>query len=270
MYFVSAEAVIGGILMEEKAKENVKVLEKALIILDIIRDSNRPLGVNEISKQGSVNLTTAFRILKTLKNRGWVYQNENGKYIVGHKISFVTEKTNFYLALMEISYYTMARLSAMVMQAMNLVVKENEKCFILQQTRTGKIVDYVPPKGSMLPIYASASGKILMSELPAPILEEILNRTELKPLTKYTITRRPDLLVELDKVRQLGYAVDAHESQEEGFCVAVPVRSKDGEIFAALSFSGFIGKMSESEIDHYYQILRKASAEITKNLYQYQ
>lgn len=253
-----------------ESKENViKVLEKALIILDIIKESDRPLGVNEISKLCSVNLTTSFRILKTLKMRGWVYQDENDKYIIGHKVSFVTEKSNFYLALKEIAYYTMVRLSATVSQAMNLIVRENEKCFILQQSRTEKFLDYVPPIGTIVPIYASAGGKILLSELPDLILEEILDITEFKPLTKYTITRRTVFLKELDKVRQLGYAIDAHESQEEGFCLAVPVRSKDGEIIAALSFSGFIGKISENEIDNYYQILKKGSAEITENLYQY-
>lgn len=256
--------------MESKANENIKVLEKALIILDIIKESGRPLGVNEISKQCSINLTTAFRVLKTLKSRGWVYQDENDKYIIGPKVSFVTEKDNFYLALKEIAYYTMARLTAMVSQAMNLMIRENEKCYILQQTRTEKIVDYVPPKGTTLPIYASAGGKVLMAELSDFIREQILNKTELKPLTKYTITRRVDLLEELEKIRQMGYAVDAQESQEGGFCIAVPVRSKDGEIIAALSFSGFIGNMSGNDINYYYKILEKASVEITKNFCQYQ
>ncbi|HEX2950069.1 MAG TPA: IclR family transcriptional regulator [Armatimonadota bacterium] len=256
--------------MEEKTKESVRALEKALTIMDVIKESNRPLGVNEISKQCSINVTTTFRILKTLKSRGWVHQDENDKYIIGHKVSFVTDKNNFYLSLKEIAYYTMTRLSAMVLQAMNLIIRDNEKCLILQQSRTDKIVDYVPPIGTVLPIYASAGGKILLSELPDFLREEILNITELKPLTKYTITRRGDLLEELVKVKQLGYAVDARESQEEGFCIAVPVRSKDGEIIAALSFSGFIGKMSENEINYYLQILIKASAEITENLFQYQ
>lgn len=253
--------------METKVYKSVKVLEKALTILDMIKGSDRPLGVNEISKQCAINLTTTFRILKTLKSKGWVYQDQNEKYIIGLKVSFVTEKTDFYLALKEIAYYTMARLTAMLSQAMNLIVRENDQCYILQQTRTEKIVDYVPPKGAMLPIYASAGGKILLAGLSDFIRDKILDKIELRPLTKHTITKRVDLLEELEKIRQSGYAVDAQESQEGGFCIAVPVRSKDKEIFAALSFSGFIGKMSDSDIDYYHQILEKASAEITQNLY---
>lgn len=257
-------------MLETKVKENVKVLEKALTILDLIKATDKPLGVNEISKQCSVNLTTAFRILKTLKSKGWVYQDENDKYIIGHKVSFVTEKNNFYLALKEISYYTMTRLSAIESQAMNLTIRENEKCYILQQSRTEKIIDYVPPKGAEVPVYASAGGKVLLSELPEFILEAILDKTEFKSYTKHTITRRTVLLEELDRVRKMGYAVDAQESQDGGFCIAVPMRSKEGEIIAGLSFSGFIGEVSEGEINYYCQILKKASAEITENLYKYQ
>ncbi len=255
--------------METKQKENVKALEKALIILEIIKDSGIPLGVNEISRQCSINLTTAFRMLQTLKSRGWVYQDNEDKYSIGLKVSFVTEKDNFYLALKEIAYYTMTRLTAMVGQAMNLIVRENEKCFILQQSRTEKIVDYVPPRGTVLPVHASAGGKILLSELPDLLLEEILDRTEFKPLTKSTITRRSVFMEELEKVRKTGYAMDFHESQEEGSCIAVPVRSRDGEIIAALSFSGFIGKMTDDEINERFKILKDASVEITENLYRY-
>lgn len=254
---------------KDKKNENIKVLEKAIIIFDWLKKSNRPLGVNEIAKHCSVNITTSFRILKTFKNMGWLYQDKNNKYIVGHKALFLANAYNSYLALKEISYYTMARLSAMASQAMNLMVRENEKCFILQQTRTDKIVDYVPPIGTIIPIYASAGGKILLAEAPEYVRDQILDKTELKPLTKHTITRRTALLEELEKIKRMGYAVDAHESQEGGFCVAVPVHNEEGKTIAALSFSGYIGKMSENEIKHYYQMLKQGSKEITGNLYKY-
>jgi len=247
----------------------VKALDKGLVVLDIVREADRPIGVNEIAKIGDINITTAFRLLQTLKNRGWVYQDANDKYIVGHKISLVTEKNSFLMALKEIAYYTMARLSTSESQAMNLVIRQNEKCLILQQSRTDKIIDYVPPIGSILPIYASATGKVLLSELSDLLCESILAKTELKPLTKNTITQKYALLDELKKIRNQGFAVDIHESQEEGTCVAAPVRSRDGYAIAALSFSGFIGIINEAEVYYYFQHLKKATDEITRNLFQF-
>lgn len=256
---------VGEQIMGEK--ENVKTLEKALIIMEKLGEVREPLGVNELSRLCSVNAATACRILKTLKSRGWVYQDKNERYIVGYRLSLASEKHNFHLMIKEVSYYVMSRLSAQASQAMNLVVRENEKCYILQQSRTDRIVDYVPPIGTILPIYASASGKVLLSELSDDKRREILNMNELRPLTANTITDIDVLLSELEKVRQSGFAVDAHETQENGFCVSVPLRSKEGDIIAALSFAGIIGNVTDDDIERYVQMLKAASSEITERIY---
>ena len=253
--------------MEEKSTEKVKTLEKAIKLLDVIRDANTPLGVNEIARLSNLNLTTIFRILQTLKGSGWVYQDANDKYIIGPKISYNTEKNSFYMALKEVAYYSMVRLSASTSQAMNLVVRENHRCFILQQSRTEKIVDYVPPIGTYLPIYASACGKVLLSELPDVLLDNILDLQDFRPLTPHTITSRAAFLQELSLCRTHGYALDRHEAQEQGFCIAVPVRDNVGQICAALSFSGMLDRVSERDIETYFALLTRGSGEITQSLF---
>ena len=236
------------------------------MVLDLIRSSASPIGVNDISRQCGLNVTTVFRILKTFQSSGWVYQDHEDKYRIGPKISFVNETNNFYAALSETAYYTMISLSAKTSQAMNLVIRIHNQCCILQQSRTAKIVDYVPPIGTYLPLYASATGKVLLSELPDALLNLILNSLEFKPLTAHTITDRNALVEELSACRENGYALDARESQEDGFCIAVPVRCS-GSIVAALSFSGIIGRIHEDKINEYRQLLVKASSEIEKNLF---
>ena len=251
--------------MEETT--GVKVLERALNILDLLRDEAGPLGVNEIAKRCGISPATTFRLLKTLLNRGWVYQNQEEKYLLGYKITAVTEKKSFLLMLKEVSYYIMAKLSEAEQEAMNLVVRDMDRCYILGQSRTEKIVDYVPPIGTVLPFHASACGKILLSELEENILSGLLDTIDFRRMTDKTITDRAAFLEELTKIRSQGYSLDTHESQNEGFCIAVPIRSEEGEIIAALSFSGFIGYKSEIEVDYYVHLLKEASAEITQKLF---
>ena len=251
----------------DQKKDTIKVLDKALIILDTLRNSDKPMGVNEISKKCKINVTTTFRILKTMKSHGWVYQDENDKYIIGYKIAIVTEKNNFYLALKEMAYFTMVGLTNVEAQVMNLCVREYNKILILEQSRTEKLVDYVPPRGSTLPIYASASGKVLLSEVSQPLLDEIIKTIEFKQLARNTITGKKSFLDELKEVRQKGYALDINESDEIGSCIAVPMRDKDGEIIASLTFSGFIGGIPKNDIEYYFEVLKKASKEIMEKLY---
>ena len=250
--------------MEEN--NNSKVLERGLVILEVLSDGN-PLGVNEIAKLCSLSPATTFRLLRTLCSRGWVWQDKDEKYMAGVRMSYIPAQRSFLTMLREIAYYRMAKLSESEHEAMNLVVREFDKCYILGQSRTGKIVDYVPPVGTVLPFHASACGKVLLSGLDDSERGHILDGVDFRKMTDSTITDRNEFLKALEEVRSQGYALDRHESQEEGFCIAVPIYDNERKIIAALSFSGFIGRKTVDEIDHYVKLLKTASSEITKELF---
>lgn len=245
---------------------NVKVLDRALTLLDKLSELGQ-CGVNELAKECDLSPATSFRMLRTLCAHGWVRQSPDEKYSVGIKLTYPTAQMAFLGNLREVSYYRMAKLSESEHEAMNLVVRDLDKCYILGQSRTKKIVDYVPPVGTVLPFHASACGKVLLSELSEELLSHILDGVAFDRLTQSTVTSREAFIAELGRVRERGYALDAHESQEEGFCIAVPVRSPDGEIIAALSFSGFIGQKTVGEIDRYVGLLKEASGDITDELF---
>ena len=253
--------------MPEKTGDSIKVLSRSIIIMDKLRTENRPIGVNELAKCCNLGISTVFRIIKTLVDSGWAYQMENDKYIIGPKFFFQTEKDNMYLALQDLAYPIMCRLSAQENQAMNLCVRINEKCMILQQSRSDRLMDFVNPKGSYLPIHASGSGKILFSELDHPLLDDLLDMIELKKFSSRTITTRQKLIQELENVHKKGNAVDFHESVENTSCVAVPIRNPKGDIIASLSFSGFIGLDDETHLTGYVPTLIKAAEEIKEKLF---
>ena len=260
----------GSQLTEEqtaKSGDTIKMVDRALAVLDVLRVERKRLGVNEIAKKCGISPSTAFRILKTLEVNGWVYQCGDDRYITGQKISFVMEKDNLYLALKEVALFTMERNTAELGQAMNLIVRDGTHCYILQQSRTKKFVDYIPPLYSDLPFYACAGGKILLSELPISLAEQIINSSEMTPLTQFTITDPEVFWQELRKVAKAGYAFDYKESAENGSCIGVPVRDCEGDIIAALSFSGFVGVEHTDELLPYLPALQEAANEISKNLY---
>ena len=119
-----------------------------------------------------------------------------------------------------------------------------------------------------MPLYATACGKILLSELPEPLLSNLINIMKFSPYTEKTITRPDELLCVLKLVRERGYATDIGESLQNTNCIGVPVRGPSGEIIAALSFSGIIRELSYENELHYYKLLSEASKEITINMFQ--
>lgn len=253
--------------MEKQSTDTIKMVERALTVLDTLRNRKEPMGVNEIAKTCSISLSTSFRILKTLEATGWVYQCNDDRYITGQKLSFMTDRNNLYLALKEISAITMNEYTWKYDKAMNLIVREYNSCYILQQSRTKNLVDYVPPINTVLPFYACAGGKILLSELPVILAEHIIEAGPMEPLTPYTITNPDEFWKELRTVAKQGYAIDHRESSENGSCISVAVRDHEGTIIAALSFSGFIGIENTDDLLQYVPYLKDASREITGNLF---
>lgn len=255
--------------MEKQNIETIKMVERSLNVLDTLRISKVPIGVNDIAKQCSLSPSTAFRILKTLEVNGWIYQCNDGRYITGQKISFMTERNNLYLALKEVSAITMNKYTQKYERAMNLIVREYNKCYVLQQSRTRNLVDYIPSLNAELPFYACAGGKILLSELPIILANYIIESCSMKALTPHTITDPNQYWQELREVAKQGYALDHMESSESGSCVSVGVRDCEGTIIAALSFSGFIGVQNTDDLLEYVPILKEAAKEISHNLFKF-
>ena len=241
------------------------MVERALTVLDLLRTSKERLGVNEIAKRCELSPSTAFRILKTLEVSGWVFQLSDDRYIPGQKMSFVTEKNNLYVALSDVAGFVMKEYTAKCNQAMNLMVREGIHCNIIQQSRTGRLVEYIPPLFSSLPF--CAGGKVLLSELPVSLVEQIISSCEMVPLTSHTITSPEQFWQALRYVATRGYAFDDRESSENGSCIAVPVRDNEGTIIASLSFSGFVGVQDTDELLEYLPALQEASKKISQSLY---
>jgi DNA-binding IclR family transcriptional regulator len=254
--------------MHESDNYNIKVLGKALRIMDILKHEKAPLRANELARRSSINVTTTFRILKTLQNYGWAFKNDEDKYLAGVNLSFSSDQENFYLILKDVAYCTMRRLTLQEGEVMNLAVRQNDKSVLLQQSRTSRITDYVAEVGTVHPLYATANGKILLSELPEKLLQGLLEIMDFKAYTEHTITEPTRLLKELEQVRKRGYALDICESLQNASCIAVAIRDTSHNIIASLSFSGFINGLTPQREVYYYEILNQASAEITNNLFQ--
>lgn len=262
---------MGGILVKgqnDQQGETIKMVERSLTVLDLLRTSKERLGVNEIAKRCELSPSTAFRILKTLETSGWVFQLSDDRYIPGQKLSFVTEKNNLYIALSDVAGFVMKEYTAKYGQAMNLMVREGVHCTIIQQSRTGKLVEYIAPLHSNLPFYACAGGKVLLSELPVKLVEQIIGACDMVPLTSHTITDPEQFWQALRSVSVSGYAFDDRESSENGSCIAVPVRDNEGTIIASLSFCGFVSIQNTDELLEYLPALKAASRKISESLYQ--
>lgn len=250
----------------EKNQYNVKVIEKMCRIVEIIKQTNHPLGVNEISRLSGVNAASTFRILYTLINNDWIYQTDNDKYVIGYKLSLLSSVDNMHALLKEAAYPIMRKLSDEQNEVVNLVVRNNNKALLLQQTRSLKFAEYVIQMDSAAPLHATSFGKILLTELPYETVNRIIHSIDYKLYTENTINSPEKMLEAIQLTKERGYATDIGESLKNANCIGVAVRDYKGDIIAALSISGIVEELTGERQLYFKSILDKASKEITNRI----
>jgi len=87
-------------------------------------------------------------------------------------------------------------------------------------------------------MHCTAVGKALLAAYSDDRVVSIINRRGLPAQTSNTITEKADLIEELEKIRERGYAINDEEYIEGHRSVAVAVREPNEEILGALSIQG--------------------------------
>jgi IclR family transcriptional regulator, acetate operon repressor len=82
--------------------------------------------------------------------------------------------------------------------------------------------------------------------------------------TPRTITDLDELMTELDRIQQQGYAVDDGEQEAGVRCVAVPVLGGPGQ--TALSVSGPEGRVTPETVPQVAELLRVTAAQLATQL----
>lgn len=92
-------------------------------------------------------------------------------------------------------------------------------------------------------MHCTALGKAILSQLPEEQVDGIIEQHGLPKFTEQTITSKPTLKMDLESIRERGYAFDEEEKIEGLRCVSTPIKANEGEVLGAISVSGPSSRM---------------------------
>lgn len=67
-------------------EENVRVIDRAFDILEVLAASNTPMGLSEICRATGMSKSTVYRLISTMHNRHYVEKNPDNTYSIGYKL----------------------------------------------------------------------------------------------------------------------------------------------------------------------------------------
>ncbi|WP_338833121.1 HTH-type transcriptional regulator XynR [Moorella humiferrea] len=236
-------------MAEKDVKYPVQTVERALEIIKILAQNGpEGLGISEISRQLGLGKSTVHRLLNTLMAYHYVEQDvRNAKYRLGWALFEIGNIVPRQHRVDNFDINILQDLCAEYGETVNFGIRDGNRTIIITKVEPDVRLKANVNVGESEPLHATALGKVLISELDSNLLKSILGEN-LKSFTSNTITTLEELLVELKKVREQGYALDCEEYCYGLTCIAMPVRDFTGEIRAAVSVSGLTNRLNFNRI----------------------
>ncbi len=213
-------------------------VKKSMKVLDTFTEDQPEMSLTEISKILHSHKSSISRILITLSSDGFVEKNPlNNKYRLGLKLLDLANRVSNRYDLREHAGPFMESLAEKIGEIIHLSILDGNEIVYLEKKGQGQPLTVATRVGGRNPAHSSAMGKVLLSGLSKKELADVLDVGPLVKFTPNTITEIPELLRELEHVKEQGFALDDEESFPGIRCVSAPLYSREGRIIAAISAS---------------------------------
>lgn len=242
----------------------VRSVDRAASLLLAMGESDGPVGVSELALRLGLHKSTASRLLATLQERGLVEQNRgSGKYRLGLAVVRLGGHAEKMLDLRAIALPALESVSRAVKETSSLGELQGDSVVeVAWSDPSGRTHD---PRLWSRPVHATASGKVLLSNLPEREVVR-LSKIGFTPYTPNTIVRLDLLLEELSRVRKRGFATAFGENEACQNAVAVPVFDPRASVVAALEVRGSGSRLPFSRVPELVAGIRDAAALITERI----
>lgn len=246
--------------------KNVQSVERAFSILELLQNANDgEMSLKDISGALNLNKSTTFGLINTLVNLGYVQQNNsNQQYMLGLRLLGFSEAVKQQSVLRQAIHPYMARLNAKYDETIHCAIKYGKKILYIDKVEATNSPIYINTRvGATRDMHCTGVGKCILANMPEDQQQEILSKP-LKTATYNTITNSKQLKIELEKIRENGYAYDDEESFVGLFCVAVPVFSAENTVACAISISGIKPRIEQAIAQGVVQELKQVASTISK------
>jgi IclR family pca regulon transcriptional regulator len=242
-------------------------LERGLAILRAFTPERPWLGIAEIAERLEMSRPTTHRYASTLVALDYLEQGRGRKYRLGTRAGDPGRAAVACTAARGISPEQLARLRERSGCTASLAVLDGAHIVYVDRARSARggrsEVAARLERGSRLPAYATALGKVLLAELAERERRRALAATH----DRAGVEELDELMEELDRVRGCGIAVADQLRVQGQVCVAAAVRSKSRDEVAAVDVAAAKAAYSAGEArERLGPIVREAAERMSAEL----
>lgn len=236
-----------------KSRYFIQSLAKGLKVLNELTEAKKPLALSEIAQALKTNNAGATRLCYTLEQLGYIQRDNHRKYHLTPQVLSLGYAALCEMDWKETAKFYLEELFAEVGENVNLAILEGPFTIYLIRILNRDVLPYTVRVGSKVPVYCTSMGKVLLAFSPPEIVGPILDALEFRPITPHTITNLKELMVEIEKIKRDGYALNYEEFSLGAGAVSAPVFGKDNDAIAAVSIG--VSTMDYTRMDMFKNLV---------------
>ena len=243
------------------------ILERAIQLLDCFSREEPYLGVREVARMTGLSSSSAGRILSSLKELGLLVQDhETQKYALAGKVLAWAEVYSATLDIRRLALPFIQNLQRITGETVSLYVLEGTNRVCVERLESDQNVRVVARIGRNIPLHAGSAGKLFLAYMSDAERQDLLDETELDPLTPYTITDIDELQKQMKVIKDQGYALSHREWTIDASGISAPIFNQRGKMIAALTVSGPTQRFNPDKLHRISSACTRTAMEISSLL----
>lgn len=217
----------------------LKTATTTLNVIDVLKQLNGAT-VTEMADHLDLSKGGAYNHLATLREKNFVVK-DGDEYCLSPRFILIGEHVRQQSLLYRFGKDEIDKLVEETGEYAQLITEKHGLGIVLYLNRGEKAIgSNYPNQMEQKPLYLhhTAAGKSILVHLPDDRVDEIIEQHGLVRRTENTITERDELLEELERIEERGYAYNVEEEVTGLRAVGAPIKGPDGEILGAVSLSG--------------------------------
>ena len=202
---------------EGTERSPVRAVQRALRLLECFSEGQPNLALTECARKAGLPISTAYRLLASLENSGFVRRSAGGAYSCGTRLLQIGLTALQNVSAYDVAEPHLARLSEVTGESAYLGIPADESQIIyVRQCMSPKAVRHSAWLGRGVPYKGTAIGAAMSG-----------------------------------KVGGRGFAVSRRTMEPDVTAIAAPIRERSGSIIAAINVVGPSYRITDADIDRF-------------------
>lgn len=244
-------------------------VKKAMSLLDLFTENERELSLQDIAMKADMPKSTAYRLLSTLEAGGFLDKTKETKhdsrYRLGLKLLELGQLVTERLELRQTALPFMRQLAEEINEVIHLVVVNQLKAVYVEKVDSTRALRLNTKVGKNAPLHIGSGPKMLLAHLTADEKDAVFSETLYCKDGKEKINK-DQLLHELEKIKEKGFAYSIGEQDEDTTGISYPIYDHRGKVIASLAVSGLSSYYEGDNLTNIKRHAKQTAEDISEEL----